>query len=213
MRSWFPWDVSMTAMQECAGKSVWLCRGLWQGDCGSVYSREGGRVLCRVPLWRLCLGHTKSPQQFTVAYIKVLVIYAKHLLNSNVLRRLNLHLWRILVMRSSPACVWWVSPSEGICFRFTFVTTAQLWGTLSCCFMLRCIHTPPRIPVHQANFLPGRSDKWIFHEGRTHLLLLTHTREGAVWRQVPLAIWICKWLFPLFWWSHRDFESQGKHSI
>lgn len=30
----------MTTVQECAGKRAWYCRGLWQGDCGSVYSRE-----------------------------------------------------------------------------------------------------------------------------------------------------------------------------
>lgn len=66
-RSWFPWDVLMTAVQECAGKRVWLCRGLWQGDCGSVYSREEEGCVQRAFLWRLCLGCTKSPQQFTVA--------------------------------------------------------------------------------------------------------------------------------------------------
>lgn len=52
----------MTAMQECAGKSVWLCRGLWQGDCGSVYSREGGRVCAECfPLEALPGMHSVTP--------------------------------------------------------------------------------------------------------------------------------------------------------
>lgn len=183
-------------------------------DCGRgivglyIRGKEEGCVQ-RAFLWRLCLGCTQSPQQFTVAYIKVLVVYSKHFLNSSVVRRLNLHLWRILVMQSGapPACVWWMSPSKDICFRLLVVTTAQLWGTLSCCFMLRCIHTPPRIPVttRLTSFQGVQTNEYSMKGG--------HTREGTVWRQVLFAIWIYKWLLPLFWWSHRDFESQGKHSI